>query len=140
MNNIFPKISRPTEADVLTKECRINLKDKEQKLSFKQCIDEYEMWFDLESAAIRYLVMEFTIEMIKLQKIYDKNPTEDGATVLTMESEAVKKWIGSERVKFTKLDKILVEKFYKMIEEYQDPTNKSWNVSTDTETRKVLWK
>jgi hypothetical protein len=98
---VFPKIHHPDDWDVYLGDCRIDLKNKDQTLSFKRCTDEYDLWFDLEDCRLRYTIMAFTLEMIKSGKIFDKEPSEEGAKVLTMESPVVKQWLASERVKWT---------------------------------------
>lgn len=45
--NDFVKINIPNDSDVCLKDCKIDLMNKEQKLTFKQCTDEYDMWYDL---------------------------------------------------------------------------------------------
>lgn len=72
----FVTIKKPKDSDVNLSECRIDLNDKDQELSFKQCTDEFDMWYELENARIRYLIYTFTLNMIKNGKIFDKDPNE----------------------------------------------------------------
>lgn len=95
---VFPKILHPDDWDVYLNDCRIDLKNKDQTLTFKQCTDEYDLWFELEDCRLRYTILTFTIEMIKAGKIFDKDPKEEGAKPVTMESPVVKKWLASEQV------------------------------------------
>ena len=111
----FPKIDRPDDWHVNHKDCRIDLKDKEQKLSIITCFDEYNMWWSLEYHKVTYLVLTFTIEMIKDGKVYNKDPTKDDAELLTMTSPIVKKWLNSERVKYTQLDQKLFNDMYDIL-------------------------
>ena len=71
------------------------------------------MWWSLEYHKITWLVLQFTLEMIKNQKVYSKDPSADGSELLTMDSPIIKKWLNSERVKWTKLDQKLFGDLYK---------------------------
>lgn len=137
---VFPTIVHPDDWDVYLGDCRIDLKNKEQTLSFKQCTQEYDLWFELEDCRLRFTILTFTIDMIKAGKIYDRDPGEEGAVLLTLESPVVKQWLASERVKWSKSDHEQMHYFYKLIDDYQSSSGSSWEQTTDTETRKVAYK
>lgn len=77
------------------------------------------MWWVLENHQICHLILKFSKDLIAAGNLFNKNPTAEGAVPLTMESDIIKKWMGSERVKWTMQDQGLFEKFYRQIEEYQ---------------------
>ena len=106
---------RPDDWNVNYKDCRINLEDKEQKLSIITIFDEYNMWWSLEYHKITWLIYQFGIEMIKNEKVYNKDPAAEGAKVLTMDAPLVKKWLNSERIKWTKMDQKLFDNLYQQL-------------------------
>jgi hypothetical protein len=57
-----------------------------------------------------------------------------------MDSDVVKKWLASEKIKWTKVDYQMTKKFYKLVDEYQNTHKSTWEYITDTETKRVLYK
>lgn len=99
------------------------------------------MWWTFEFHPISHRVLTFTLEMIGKGKVYSKDPVAADAEVLTMETEIVKKWLRSERIKFTKLDNSLFEKFYKVMDSYENPnSNNPWQKNIDEPERRVFWR
>ena len=76
------------------------------------------MWCELENAAVKFLVFTFIIDMIKAEKVFDKEPAEEGATPVSIDNEEVKEWLATDDVKYCKIDMDLTDKFYKLMEEY----------------------
>ena len=77
--------------------------------------------------------------MIKLGKVYSKEPDTEGSELLTLDSDIVKRWQKSERVKFSKIDQSLFEKLYEILGSYGQ-VGGEWEKSKDEENERVFWR
>lgn len=134
----FIEIKTPSEWDVNLKDLRIDIKNQDQKLSLKVVVDEYNLFWTLENHTICNLILTFAQDMIKAGKIYNKKPDAEGATALTMESDIIKKWMGSERVRWTLADQKLWTEFYKEVAEYQK-ANSKYEKCVDLPDRRIIY-
>jgi hypothetical protein len=102
-------------------------------------VDEYNLFWSLENHQICYLVLKFAKQMLQDGKIFNKSPSAEGAAALTMESEIIKRWMASERVRWTFGDQELWRQFNLVLEDYEKGADSKYTRCVDLPERRVIW-
>ena len=53
----FPKIKKPDDYAVNSSDCKIDITNFDQKLSFQSCVDEYNFWWSLELHKLAWVIV-----------------------------------------------------------------------------------
>lgn len=88
----FPIITAPTLEDYPVHECKIDLKDKSQAISFEKIKKEFDFWSKFEVHQMRWLILEFLKEMIKESKV---TLTDDATDPVTLETAEIAEFLKS---------------------------------------------
>ena len=137
--NQFPALKKPNLPDPCIKLCKINLSDFDQKLTFKECINEFDFWRKLETSRVHWEIFKFVKKQILRGNIYDKDPNEDGAKHFNIESQVIKNWLNSDVVQILELDIQMWDHFYEAFEQ-ANAVKSEWNKTVDEPKRRVFWR
>lgn len=132
----FPKIIRPLDSEVDMRDCSIDINDKDMPIELDEVVAEHKRWFFEDMHQIYSQILKHAIEMMKKGLVTDA----DGNT-LTEDSEAWKKYMGSEEVKYTTLDEELFSYLYDQLCFLDDEEAMSgWIKYYDEPDKRVFYK